>query len=302
MKRNGNREEEENEKRLKELQKQDDVQPVQEEQSEEPAVENPEVLENPEAPAADAMNQAFSASESLDALETVKEAKKESVDEINLTENFAPEQSEQENTESNSSSQPFPTISNQNVVSQELLEDKRDIDDFEDFDSSVEFSLPEATGTEMEDEEDIDIVVDTAPEDINVIPDFDKPSAAEIDNVKTENDVSHGSEVAEVKTKGPDSEAEENHMEGPERSERKIDAPAPEDNTTRTSEIDTSSPEEENPSEPEPKKVFHNVFCIERKQCSFVREQHIEKTSRHEKEGNPAKNLKISKQRILTAG
>lgn len=266
------KEEEENEKRLKELQKQDDVQPVQEEQSEEPAVENPE------APAADAMNQAFSASESLDALETVKEAKKESVDEINLTENFAPEQSEQENTESNSSSQPFPTISNQNVVSQELLEDKRDIDDFEDFDSSVEFSLPEATGTEMEDEEDIDIVVDTAPEDINVIPDFDKPSAAEtedtqavaqvedtqpsaaeIDNVKTENDVSHGSEVAEVKTKGPDSEAEENHMEGPERSERKIDAPAPEDNTTRTSEIDTSSPEEENPSEPEPKKVSESV-------------------------------------------
>lgn len=86
-----------------------------------------------------------------------------------------------------------------------------------------------------------------------------QPSAAEIDNVKTENDVSHGSEVAEVKTKGPDSEAEENHMEGPERSERKIDAPAPEDNTTRTSEIDTSSPEEENPSEPEPKKVSESV-------------------------------------------
>ena len=224
------KEEEENEKRLKELQKQDDVQPVQEEQSEEPAVENPEVLENPGSSGKPgstrsrcSMNQAFSASESLDALETVKEAKKESVDEINLTENFAPEQSEQENTESNFSSQPFPTISNQNVVSQELLEDKRDIDDFEDFDSSVEFSLPEATGTEMEDEEDIDIVVDTAPEDINVIPDFDKPSAAEtedtqavaqvedtqpsaaeIDNVKTENDVSHGSEVCGGQNKGID--------------------------------------------------------------------------------------------------
>lgn len=248
------KEEEENEKRLKELQKQDDVQPVQEEQSEEPVAENqPEILEGVETPATDVTNQAFSASESLDALETMEEAKKESADDKNLIENFEPEHSEQENTKSNSSSQSFPTISNQNVVSQEMLKVESDVDDFEDFDSSVGFSLPEATGTEMEDEEDIDIVVDTAPEDINVIPDLDKPSAAGTDNAL------HGSEVAEIKTKEPDSEAEENHMEGPERSERRVDAPAPEDDTTRTSEIDASSPKEENPSEPEPKRVSESV-------------------------------------------
>lgn len=114
----------------------------------------------------------------------MKEAKKESVDETNLTENFVPEQSEQENTESNSSSQPFPTISNQNVVSQELLEDKRDIDDFEDFDSSVEFSLPEATGTEMEDEEDI-VLLWILPQRISMSsPDFDKPSACETEDTQ----------------------------------------------------------------------------------------------------------------------
>ena len=171
------KDEDENRKRLEEEQKQDAVPPVQEETG----AKEERVERQVESEASMPEQTASGEPEPIVSGQTMPEQEQaaDESDEKDSVPESAKEDFKQEHPETEVSQSESGSLSDQNVPLADATEPVDEIDDFDDFDSSAAFSLPEATGTESEDELEEDIIVDTFPQDINIIPEFDGPDAFE---------------------------------------------------------------------------------------------------------------------------